>query len=153
METTRRRSRFNPNGLVSRFGDNRRISRLLKSPEGEVIRRRVKRGAKWLAEREPNWAALIVDATDRGRFDLHDCHRCAVGTVLGNYSDHCGEDGYGSVPLPRSEIRWGMWHEAARWGEHLGFNLDDVPDGLDFRTYWAATEQAWVDYAREKAGR
>lgn len=132
-----KRRRWNPNGIVAvylrRRGARRarlNITALLDSPEGDVIRRRVDKGAAWLARRDPEWAEKIKAAVKDGRFHLGHCQRCAVGTVLGDYS------------------KFERGHQTLAPSVAHGFNVNDevlLREHKDDELYWAATEQAWVD--------
>ena len=113
------------------------VADLLAGPEGEEVRLNVKRGAGWLAERDLNWAEEIIAAVECETFNLGSCERCAVGTVLGDYDDHFGWD---------ADEREGV--QSRDDAIDLGFLVDDAPDS---HVRWAATEQAWVDYAYEQA--
>lgn len=118
------------------------VAALLAGPEGEEVRLNVKRGGAWLAERDPGWAEKIVAAVEAERFNLSSCSNCAVGTVLGNYDDH-----FDWIAADDPDA---VMAEAVS----LGF-LVRRADGDELwagdELMWAATEQAWVDYAYEQA--
>lgn len=114
------------------------VADLLAGPEGEEVRLNVKRGGGWLAQRDERWAEKIVRAVDVEEFDLGSCSRCAVGTVLGDYDAH-----FTGASVAEHERK-------SQEAISLGFLVDSA---VDDDVLWAATEQAWVDYAYEQVDR
>jgi hypothetical protein len=103
-----------------------------------TITERVARGAAFLDEREPGWAARI----DLGRLNMDICHRCVLGQLAGAgglnpYADKLRDLGLGD-------------------GGGYGFDIDSygdcgpVPDLADDDAEYAALTAAWREVIAER---